>query len=140
MTSKSKKGAAANKSKKAAAAVSKPKAETSPPDVVVEVKEGDKVSAAEQVKAAPPPEAAAARTDQAAEQANGQVDQKKPTEEEAEAIAEQLVVEARKPIKKNDSQASLAGSVTVRFAALFRLNIYVAPHHQWLQPQLLTGT
>lgn len=111
MTGKSKKGAAAHKGKKAVAAA-KSKVDSDEEGKVVEVSEADKVSAAEATKAAPPPKASTQDSDNDSEEVNDQSEQKKPTEQEAEAIAEHIVAEARKPLKKNDSQSSLAGSVT----------------------------
>lgn len=116
MTGKSKKGAAAHKGKKAVAAA-KSKVDSDEEGKVVEVSEADKVSAAEATKAAPPPKASTQDSDNDSEEVNDQSEQKKPTEQEAEAIAEHIVAEARKPLKKNDSQSSLAGSVTVGIAA-----------------------
>lgn len=118
MTGKSKQGAAVHKGKKAAAA-SKSKAESDEASKVVEVSEEQKVSAAEEVKAAPPPEASMQSGEEDREEVDHKPEQNKPTEQEAEAIAEHLVAEARKPLTKNDSQSSLAGSVTVGTAALF---------------------
>lgn len=115
MTGKAKKGAPA--SKKAAAGVApKAKPRLDQANAVVEVPEEQKVSAAAaEVKAAPPP-ASTQGVDHLEEA--GQQPESKPTEAEAEAIAEQLLAEARKPLKKNDSQSSLAGSVTVGAAAV----------------------
>ena len=110
MTGKSKKGAAVSKGKKVGAgAAPKPKQESDEATKVIEVSEDQK--AAEEVKAAPPPAASTQDVDNSEE-----AGQSKPTEAEAEAIAEQLLAEARKPLKKNDSQSSLAGSVTVGIA------------------------
>ena len=115
MTGKSKKGAAVSKGKKAGAAP-KSKQELVKANKVVEVSEDQKASAAEEVKAAPPPAASTQDKDQSEEA--GQQPKNKPTEAEAEAIADQLLADARKPLKKNDSQSSLAGSVTVGVAAV----------------------
>ena len=124
MASKSKTGASTKKSKTAANVASKSKPQPNAANKVVEVGDEEKTSSAEEVKAAPPPESSTADTEQASEEDRGQPEQKKPTEEEAEAIAEQLVAEARKPIKKNDSQSSLAGSVTVRPCKLILLSVF----------------
>ena len=99
MTSKSKKGAAVHKGKKAAAA-SKSEVDSDKASKVVEVSEEHKVSAA----------------------VDDQPEQNKPSEKQADAIAEHLVAEARKPLIKNDSQSSLAGSVTVSIVALSHSN------------------
>ena len=109
MTNKAKRGT--GKGKKAAAPAAK--AESEVPDKVVEVPQEAKASAVNEGKSAPPPEASMAATDQAAAQENCSAEQEKPTEDEAEAIAEHLVAQARKPMKKESSQSSLAGSVTV---------------------------
>lgn len=115
MTGKAKKGAPASKGKKAAAGVApKPRPRLDQANAVVEVPEEQKASAAAEV-AAPPP--ASIQDVDHLEEAGQQLESK-PTEAEAEAIAEQLLAEARKPIKKNDSQSSLAGSVTVGAAAV----------------------
>ena len=115
MTAKAKKGAAVNKGKKAAgAAAPKKKVEADAANDVVEVSEEQKASAVEEPKAAPPP--VASDTEHASEETKHQPEQNKPTEREAEAIAEQLVAGARKPLTKNESQSSLAGSVTVGIA------------------------
>lgn len=115
MTGKAKKGAPASKGKKASAGVApKAKPRLDQANAVVEVPEEQKVSAAAEVKVAPPP---AATQDVDHREEAGQQPESKPSEAEAEAIAEQLVAEARKPLKKNDSQSSLAGSVTVGAAA-----------------------
>ena len=109
MTGKAKKGAPA--SKKAVAGVApKAKPRLDQANAVVEVPEEQKASAAAEVKAAPPP---APTQDADNLEEAGQQPESKATEAEAEAIAEQLIAEARKPLKKNDSQSSLAGSVTV---------------------------
>ncbi len=112
MTSKSKRGAV--KGKKAAGPAVKAKAESEVPEQVEEVSEEAKATTADEGQAAPPPEASTAAPDQAELQPDGKTEQGKPSEAEAEAIAEQMVVQARKPIKKNNSRSSLAGSVTVR--------------------------
>ena len=109
MTTKAKRGA--GKGNKAAAPAAK--AESELPDKVVEDPQEAKASAVNEGKSAPPPEASVAATDQAAAQENCSTEQEKPTEDEAEAIAEHLVAQARKPMKKESSQSSLAGSVTV---------------------------
>ncbi|DBA71579.1 TPA: hypothetical protein ACH3X2_001044 [Trebouxia sp. C0005] len=108
MTNKAKRGA--GKGKKAAAPAAKTESEV--PDKVVEVPQEAKASAVNEGKSAPPPEASVVATDQAAAHENCSVEQEKPTEDEAEAIAEHLVAQARKPMKKESSQSSLAGSVT----------------------------
>ncbi len=110
MTNKAKRGGKGKGKKGAASAV---KAEPEIPDKVVEVPQEAKASAVNEGKNAPPPEASVAATDQAAAQENCSGEQEKPTEDEAEVIAEQLVAQARKPMKKESSQSSLAGSVTV---------------------------
>ena len=82
---------------------------------------GKKAAAADKAETArEPPEASEASeaseesTDHTeAQEQNGKAGNKKPSEAQAEAMAEQLVAQARKPMKKNDSQSSLAGSVTV---------------------------
>lgn len=107
MTNKAKRG---GKGKKAAAPAVK--AESEVPDKVVEVPQEAKASAVNEGNSAPSPEASVAATDQAAAQENCSAEQEKPTEDEAEAIAERLVAQARKTMKKESSQSSLAGSVT----------------------------
>ena len=117
MTGKSKKGAAVSQGKNAGAgAVPKPKQESDEANQVVEVTEEQKATAADEVKAAPPPEASTKDIDNSEEA--GQQPENKPSEADAEAIAEKLLAEARKPLKKNSSQSSLAGSVTVCIAAV----------------------
>ena len=117
MIGKSKKGAAVGKGKKAGAgAAPKPKQKSVEANKVVEVSEDQKATAADEVKAAPPPAASTQDTDDSEEA--GQQPENKPSEAEAEAIAEKLLAEARKPLKKNNSQSSLAGSVTVGIAAV----------------------
>ncbi|DBA77975.1 hypothetical protein WJX77_009797 [Trebouxia sp. C0004] len=108
MTNKAKRGA--GKGKKAAAPAAK--AEPEVLDKVVEVSQEARASPVNEGKGAPPPEASMAATDQAAAQENCSTEQEKPTEDKAEIIAEQLVAQARKPMKKESSQSSLAGSVT----------------------------
>lgn len=115
MTGRSKKEAAVGKGKKAGAAP-KPKQELDDANEVVEVSEDQKAKAADEVKAAPPPAASTQETHDSEEA--GRQPENKPSEAEAEAIAEKLLAEARKPLKKNDSQSSLAGSVTVGIAAV----------------------
>ena len=116
MTSKPKK--AAGKGKKAAAA-DKAETERELPQHVEEVADEKKATDVAEAPKAPPPEVSEASeaseesTEHTEAQQNGKAGNKKPTEAQAEAMAEQLVAQARKPMKKNDSQSSLAGSVTV---------------------------
>ena len=135
MTGKSKTGAAVSKGKKAGAgAAPKPKQESDEANQVVVVSEDQKATAADEVKAAPPPEASTKDIDGSKEAV--QQPDNKPSEADAEAIAEKLLAEARKPLKKNDSQSSLAGSVTVGDAAVCS---YVGLYTALLQADV-TGT
>ena len=128
MKAKTRRGAAAKG--KAAAAEKAPAAKKAElkevKEKVVEVSEDAKAIKADADKdvieeAAPkapaPDQASAAQEDSDASDSsaanNGSSEPEVIAEERAEAIAQHVVDETKKPLRKNSSQASLAGSVTV---------------------------
>lgn len=127
MTAKTRRGAANGKAAAAdKKAIAKQKAAKDTKEQVVEVSDDAKaikadankdVSEQAAPKASAPDQASAAQEDGDASEAsaadNGNSEPEVTAEEQAEQTAEKIVDESQKPLKKNSSSSSLAGSVTV---------------------------